>query len=147
MESKKGKRAVVIRVVIAVLIATLWLSSEYWTSAGHWWFGGTNYQVKLNDIPQSDYSIYRALNGDVLVICWDHMTEYYLSLREQKAWEINRRAEVSIDAHFLLYFQRSLTSNEVRSNSLKAIASPQFKLLNHAVEFTDASKQLVSIAF
>ena len=59
-------------VAIAVLMVSLVFSKNYWASTGHWWFGGSNYNLKINNLPQGDYSIYRAINGDVLVICWDH---------------------------------------------------------------------------
>lgn len=102
---KEGTLAIILLIGLSLIIF-----HDYWASPGHWWFGGSNYSLKINDIPQGDYAIYRALNGDVLVICWDHMTEYYASVSEQKVWEINRRQEVSFDGHFLLYFRHSLAS-------------------------------------
>lgn len=143
MISNSGKRAILIATF--VLIVSLVFSRDYWLSTGHWWFGWSNYSLKINDLPQSDYTIYRAINGDVLVTCSDHMAEYYLSLKEQKAWEINRRKEVTSDGDFLLYFRHSLASDEVRNNRLKSIESPQFKLMATGVEFTDSLGQRITI--
>ena len=75
------------------------------------------------------------------------MTEYYLSLIEQKAWEINRRREITFDGHFLLYFRHSLASGEVRNTRLKSIESPQFKMMANLVEFTDSFGQRLTISY
>src|SRR5262245_55558432 len=113
MKFKQAGRRKLLPLIVLLLGGMLILSNGFWVSPGHWWFGKGDYRVKINDIAQGDYEIYRSLNGDVLVICWDHMTEYYVSVKEQKVWEINRRQEVTVDGDYFLYFRHSLTADGV----------------------------------
>ena len=133
--------------VATPLVVLLLFSKDRWASPGHWWFGGSNYNFKINDIPQGDYSIYRAVNGDALITCWDHMTEYYVSVSDQKIWEIHSRQEVTVDGMFFLYLRNSLSTDATRNSRLKKIESPNFKMQKNVIDFTDSLGQQITISF
>lgn len=131
----------------AALFVLLVLAKDFWASPGHWWFGGSNQVLSINNHPQGDYDIYRALNGDLLVICWDHMTEYYVSLNEQKVWEVDIRQLVTFGWGIeLMYFRHSLTNKMLRDERLKLIAFPQFQRETNSVVFTDSLNQQIRIS-